>query len=102
MEVPEMVFLMNEQGPATRQECNVPTYRGVRTRTHTYAIQMDGRWFLYDNANDPYQMKNLVRDPSSQPLLEKFDSALIEWSKSTGDPFPYEGVIRSFSSYPSH
>ena len=56
---PEMVFLLNEQGPATRQEVNVQTYRGVRTRTHTHAVQLDGRWCLYDNTADPYQMKTL-------------------------------------------
>jgi arylsulfatase A-like enzyme len=98
---PEMVFLMNEKGPANRQEVNVPSYRGVRTRTHTYAIQLDGRWCLYDNLKDPYQMNNLVRDPASQGLIHKFDASLIAWSKSTGDPFPYEKAQGSYSSYPS-
>ena len=97
----EMVFLMNDQGPANRQEVNVQTYRGIRTRTHTYAVQLDGRWFLYDNTADPYQMKNLVKDPANKKLIEKFDAALIAWSKSTGDTFPYEKVLGSYSSYPS-
>lgn len=100
LHTPDMVFLMNEQGPATRQEGNVPTYRGVRTRTHTYAIQMDGRWCLYDNVKDPYQMRNLVRDQSSQTLIKKLEASLIAWSKSTGDPFPYEKALSSYSSYP--
>lgn len=98
---PEMVFLMNEKGPANRQETNVPTYRGVRTHTHTYAIQADGRWCLYDNVKDPFQMRNLVRDPASQNLIKKLDAALIAWSKSTGDPFPYENALGSYSSYPA-
>ena len=97
----EMVFLMNEQGPATRQEINVQTYRGVRTATHTYAIQLDGRWCLYDNVKDPHQMKNLVKDPSQQALVKRLDAALIAWSKSTGDPFPYDKALSSYSSYPS-
>lgn len=97
---PEMVFLMNDQGPANRQEVNVQTYRGVRTRTHTYAVQLDGRWCLYDNTADPYQMKNLVRDPANNALIEKLDAALIAWSKSTGDTFPYHKVLGSYSSYP--
>jgi arylsulfatase A-like enzyme len=98
---PEMVFLMNEKGPADRQEVNVQTYRGVRTKTHTYAVQLDGRWCLYDNIADPYQIKNLVRDPAYETLIEKFDKALIAWSKSTGDPFPYDKVLGSYSSYPA-
>jgi arylsulfatase A-like enzyme len=99
--VPEMVFLMNDKGPAPRQEVDVPTYRGVRTQRHTYAVQLDGRWCLYDNAADPYQMKNLVRDPANKSLIEKFDAALIAWSKSTGDSFPYEKALSSYSSYPT-
>ena len=95
-----MVFLMNDQGPSTRQEVNVQTYRGVRTRTHTYAVQLDGRWCLYDNAADPYQLKNLVRDPANKELLEKLDAALIAWSKSTGDAFPYDKALGAYSFYP--
>jgi hypothetical protein len=98
---PEMVFLMNDQGPEPRQEADVPTYRGLRTSTHTYAVQLDGRWCLYDNAADPYQMKNLVRDPAHRALIEKFDAALIAWSTSTGDRFPFDKVLGSYSSYPS-
>ncbi|HEY4357258.1 MAG TPA: sulfatase [Acidobacteriaceae bacterium] len=97
----EMVFLMNEQGPDTRQEVNVPSYRGVRTRTHTYAIQHDGRWCLYDNVKDPYQMHNLVSDPSQQSLIQELETALVAWSKSTGDPFPYAKAAGKYSSYPS-
>jgi arylsulfatase A-like enzyme len=96
----EMVFLMNNQGPPTRQEVNVQTYRGLRTKTHTYAVQLDGRWVLYDNVADPYQMKNLVRDPKYKAMIDKFDSALIAWSKQTGDNFPYEKALQTYSSYP--
>lgn len=98
---PEMVFLMNDQGPEPRQEVDVPTYRGLRTNTHTYAVQLDGRWCLYDNIADPYQMKNLVTDPAQRALIQKFDAALIAWSKSTGDRFPYDKALQSYSSYPS-
>jgi arylsulfatase A-like enzyme len=98
---PDMVFLMNEKGPPDRMEVNTPTYRGVRTATHTYAVQLDGRWFLYDNNADPYQMKNLVKDPASKRLIEKFDKALIAWSHSMEDGFPYDKALKSYSSYPS-
>jgi arylsulfatase A-like enzyme len=94
----EMVFLMNEQGPQNHNSINVQTYRGVRTKTHTYAVQLDGRWCLYDNTADPYQMKNLVREPSNQALIGKFDAALIAWSKSTGDAFPYDKALGSYSA----
>jgi hypothetical protein len=96
----EFAFLMNEQGPPNRQEVNTPTYRGIRTKTHTYAVQLDGRWVLYDNVADPYQMKNLIHDPAHKNMIETFDAALIEWSKSTGDNFPYTKALQSYSSYP--
>ena len=98
---PEMVFLLNEKGPINRMEVDVPTYRGVRTATHTYAVQLDGRWFLYDNKADPYQMKNLVKDPANKSLIEKFDQALIAWGRSMKDDFPYDKALKSYSSYPS-
>ncbi|HLI04073.1 MAG TPA: sulfatase [Terracidiphilus sp.] len=97
----EMVFLMNEQGPPNRMEVNVPTYRGVRTKTHTYAVQLDGRWCLYDNVADPYQVRNLVREPKYKDLVAKLDSALIGWSRSIGDPFPYDKALGAYSSYPA-
>jgi arylsulfatase A-like enzyme len=96
----EMVFLMNEQGPPNRQEANTPAYRGIRTKTHTYAVQLDGRWVLYDNIADPYQMKNVIKDPAQNDLIAKFDAALIAWSKATGDDFPYAKVLNSYSTYP--
>ena len=96
----EMVFLMNNQGPPTRQEVNVQTYRGLRTKTHTYAVQLDGRWVLYDNVSDPYQMKNVVKDPANKALIEKFETALMDWGKRTGDDFPYESAFKSYSTYP--
>ncbi len=44
-------------------------WRGVRTKTHTYARLADGGpWILFDNKNDPYQMKNLVNDPAHKKL----------------------------------
>jgi hypothetical protein len=95
----EMVFLMSNQGRPNRQEVNTPTYRGLRTKTHTYAVQLDGRWALYDNVTDPYQTKNLVKDPTNKKLIEKFDTELIVWSKSTGDNFPYETALKSYSTY---
>lgn len=62
---------------------------------------MDGRWYLYDNKTDPYQIKNLVKEPANRALIGKFDKALIAWSKSTGDTFPYKEALGSYSSYPT-
>ena len=125
---PELVFLMNEvpkdsavlndkggdqthgphagrkgsteNGTNDREFVNQPSYRGVRTQTHTYAVTRTGRWLLYDNIADPYQMKNLVHDPSQRSMMEKLDAAIMEWMKTTGDPFPYATATQTFSNFP--
>jgi arylsulfatase A-like enzyme len=65
------------------------TYRGVRTKTHTYAVAEPGRWLLYDNIADPYQMNNLIGDQSQRPLMEKLDAVIEDWLHSVNDIFPY-------------
>jgi arylsulfatase A-like enzyme len=110
MEPSEMVFLMNgganelagrkakgRKGgaalPGNEAEGDIegkaPAYRGLRTKTHTYAVDTAGRWMLHDNVADPYQMKNLANDPSQKALMESFDVALLQWMKMTGDPFQW-------------
>ena len=42
-------------------------------------------WVLYDLEKDPYQMKNLVDDPSSKALLAGMERRLAGWMKKTGD-----------------
>jgi membrane-anchored protein YejM (alkaline phosphatase superfamily) len=78
-----------------------PFYRGIRTDTHTYAVTEEGRWILYDNVADPYQQKNLVRDPALKPLMEKLDEHIIAWQASVGDTFQFRDVLQNISSFPS-
>jgi len=62
-------------------------WRGVVTRTHTYARFADRSWVLYNDADDPYQLRNLVDDPASRPLLNEMQSELDRWLNSMNDPF---------------
>src|SRR6185436_2287382 len=41
---------------------------------------------LYDLANDPYQLTNVVSLPKYAASREKMRSALEDWLKSTADP----------------
>jgi len=70
-------------------ESGCPNYRGVRTKKHTYVVADTGRWLLYDNIADPYQMKNLVADPSQKALMESLDTKIEAWLSSVKDTFPY-------------
>jgi arylsulfatase A-like enzyme len=75
-------------------------WRGVRTKSHTYAGFTDGDWVLYDNVNDPYQMNNLVDDPQATDIEAQLKHALHEWLKKTNDRFTTaEGHLRDLGQW---
>ena len=65
----------------------VVEWRGVRTARYTYARGKDKAWLLYDNLNDPYQMKNLAGKAEAKAVQTKLDSQLQTWLKKIGDDF---------------
>jgi len=62
-------------------------YRGVRTRRYTYVRGIEGPWLLYDNENDPYQMKNLCGDAAHAKTQARLDTILNEKLAQTHDAF---------------
>lgn len=96
---PEHVFLTNQTKPNSPEQF-APTYRGVRTATHTYAVAESGRWILFDNIVDPYQLNNLIKDKSQVERIASFDAAIEGWVHSTGDRFPYKAALKSYADYP--
>lgn len=61
-------------------------WRGVRTKRYTYARYEDkSPWLLFDNANDPYQMQNLVGENKSQNLIKELDQTLDQLLLKAGD-----------------
>ena len=116
---PTLVFLMNqvpaqhvsgieepegestEDGKGTLMLVNQPSYRGVRTLTHTYAVMETGRWCLYDNVKDPYQMQNLVNESGQQELMKELDAEILGWLRSMNDPFPYVPALSRTSTFPA-
>ena len=104
---PEMVFLLHqlsggdgrhdrflsqdEETARLQLSVHPPSYRAVRTEKHTYAATKEGRWLLFDNIADPYQMQNLAGKPEMRALMDEFDKALAQWMKKTGDDFQLPG-----------
>jgi hypothetical protein len=41
---------------------------------------------LYDLAHDPAELRNLARDPSARPELDRLRRRLLEWLRGIGDP----------------
>lgn len=63
-------------------------WRAVRNEHYTY-VERPGRrpWLLFDNTADPWQMTNLVQNPTKANAHRKLAGQLTEWLKRTNDPF---------------
>jgi len=66
---------------------NWPEWRGVRTERYTYAKWLDGKEELYDNVEDPYQMKNLAESEKDSPVLKRLRVRLAELLSDAHDEF---------------
>lgn len=64
-------------------------YRGVRTHRYTYARTLDGPWLLYDNVEDPYQLRNRCDDPDMRQTQERLEELLRDWLQRTDDDFAH-------------
>ena len=72
-------------------------YRGIRTRRYTYVRDLNGPWLLFDNAQDPLQMTNLVGLAASSQLQAKMDGWLNRKLKKAHDEFlPADAYIRKW------
>ncbi|MCY3020762.1 MAG: sulfatase [Planctomycetota bacterium] len=73
-------------------------YRGVRTQRHTYIRTLEGPWLLFDNEQDPYQMKNLCGAQEHAALQKDFEGLLQSKLRETKDDFqPAEHYIRKWN-----
>ena len=60
-------------------------WRGIRTTGHTYVRNLDGPWLLYDNREDPLQMRNLAGSAEHAGLRRGLDDRLNEEMARRGD-----------------
>ena len=73
-------------------------YRGVRTQRHTYVRRLDGPWLLFDNQQDPYQLKNLCGDAKYAEAQKELEATLQQKLLQTNDDFqPAEHYIRKWN-----
>lgn len=90
----DALLLMKMQPGGNPMVINAATpWRGVRTKTHTYArLEDGGPWILFDNKSDPYQMKNLVNDPAHRKLRDEMEAKMQALLKEARDPFDSEKI----------
>ena len=74
-------------GQWNRVEHGGREYRGLRTKKHTYARDLNGPWLLFDNEKDPYQMTNLVGNQQYSELQSDLENRLSVRLKENGDAF---------------
>lgn len=87
-ENPRAAALINLPVPITEaRRYGFAEYRGVRTRTHTYARTLKGPWLMYDNRSDPYQMHNLAADSAHLKTRAELDRLLDAELRRVGDDF---------------
>lgn len=84
--VPDTAFL---QGMGTTAAWKDGTeWRGLRDQRYTYATyRVDGKELLFDNRQDPYQMKNLAEDRGQAKLVSHYRDRLLRWRKQHNDTF---------------
>ena len=67
------------------------TWRGIRTRRHKYTVLGDRSgarpWQLFDLAEDPLEMKNLIGMPGARDTAADLHAALISLLDQTGDDY---------------
>lgn len=104
---PSSAFLANPVPFMPNRE--VPEWRAVRTKTHTYAETRQGPWLLYDNTADPYQQHNLAEAPEAAGVRGQLHDELWQWLGQLGDEFlPLEAYVERFgfnlapSGHPVH
>jgi len=83
-----------------------PPFRGVVTRTHTYAEDVDGPWLLYDDKTDPFQKNNMITwancgNPKVIALQQALHEKVEYWLERTNDPFE-DGDTVSDKYQPGH
>ena len=78
-------------------------YRGLRTSRHTYVRTIDRPWLLYDNLEDPFQMRNLIDEPAARGLAVKLEREMQSLMARIGDEFlPKEDYYRKFDIQLDH
>ncbi len=88
---PQILMHISKDNASGGQDHPAPLFRGVRTERYTYATYPDKPWFLFDNIDDPYQLRNLIDMPDYATVRQELESLLKDLLVKAGDPFEILG-----------
>ncbi len=83
---PSSVYLQEALCCDQAIQAGIATWRGVRTARYTYARDLNGPWVHYDNVADPYQVHNLVGEPTVSSVQAALETELQAWMDRLDDP----------------
>jgi arylsulfatase A-like enzyme len=87
---PDAVLMMNTASSVLsfKGKDGVPVWRGVKTARFTYLAWREGADELYDDREDPYQLRNLAGEAGHQKALTELRERLGLLMASANDDFP--------------
>ena len=87
VELDDHVALYMSVSPFSGKNFLDPAYRALRTNRHTYVRTADGQRYLFDDVNDPYQLRNMTDTPEAADLQSGLERELVRQLKEIDDPF---------------
>lgn len=84
----QLIMHISKENASGGDSHPAPLFRGIRTRRYTYTINEKGPFHLFDNREDPYQMRNLANIPEYASLRQELHARLKELLAKAEDPFP--------------
>lgn len=97
----DFIYYQAMRHPFEEMDLAGPAERGIRTEKYVYLSVEDKPAMLYDVEKDPLEMKNLVDEPNSQPLVKELDHMLQNTMKETNDSWDagFKSPAENFQSH---
>ena len=87
IELTDHAALYMSVSPFSGNNCLDPAYRAIRTNRHTFVWTSEDVYYLFDDVEDPYQLKNLADTPEMTDAQKELEQELSEQLEKIGDPF---------------
>jgi hypothetical protein len=87
VELEDHVALYMSVSPFSGKNHLDPAYRAIRTHRHTFVRTSDGDRYLFDDVDDPHQLRNLADAPEAADIKKELEQELERQLERIDDPF---------------